>query len=108
MTKLFLISAAIVAISTSAQAGCGTKALNGTWILQGVDDASYNEFIIQDGVVTGVGTVSQSKTSCRVTMVLGGITVKGRTENVSGTSRKPHIMTLYNEASGEAGVVVRK
>lgn len=108
LTKLFLTAAAIAAVSTSAQAGCGTKALNGTWILQGVDDVAYNEFVILDGVVTGVGTVSQSKTSCKITMIIGGVTVKGRTENVSGTSRKPHIMTLYNEATSEAAVVVRK
>jgi hypothetical protein len=108
MTKLFLAVAALAAMATMAHAGCGTKSLNGTWILQGVDDSTASEIVVLNGTITGVGTISQSKTSCKVTITSVGGTIKGRTENVAGTSRKPHLMTVYRTTDGLLAVLVRK
>jgi predicted small secreted protein len=100
MKKFLIATAALLLTAAAANAGCGTNTLNGTWRGQGVDSASSQDFPVLNGSFAGVALISQSKKSCRITLTVGATVYHGRTDNVSGTDRKPMMMMFSQDTPG--------
>ena len=101
MKKFLIATATLLITATAANAGCGTNSLNGTWRYQAVDGmASSVDVTILNGFFAGALPITQGKKSCRITLVAGGTTYHGRTENLSGTDRKPMLMMFSADIAG--------
>lgn len=107
--KKFIITAALFAASiTTAQADCGTNQLNGTWRLANIGGGGGSlDYTILNGVFAGVAPISQNS-NCKVTLVIGGTTYKGRTENLKDTDRKPLTMMFSEDVAGADIIVLFK
>ncbi len=107
MKKFIIAAATLIVTAASANAGCGTNQLNGTWRLQGVDSASSQDFLVSNGNFGGVATITQNA-NCKVTIIAPGGTLIGRTENLKGTDRKPMTMMVSPTIPGADILVLFK
>lgn len=107
MKKFIIAAATLIATAASANAGCGTNQLNGTWRVQSVDSASSIDYVINNGNFGGIAVISQNA-NCKITLSAGGSTFVGRTENLKGTDRKPVTMMISNSVPGSDILVLFK
>lgn len=98
MKKLLIATALLAASTTAASAACGNSSLNGRWALANGGNTAHQILTVLNGNLGGFGPISQNSTTCRVTLLVGGTTFVGHTENVASApaANKPNLMTLRN------------
>jgi hypothetical protein len=107
MRIALIISFLVVFLApASAYAGCSIRDVAGRWLLQTVEYEACIATISSTGRVTGTcGTGSLAVSAgCAISGKLNGIRVRGRTENVAGTNRKPNLFNgLWGSYMGVIG-----
>lgn len=113
MKKFIIASTILLASAAAANAGCGNSAINGTWSLQFIASTSASTYVISGGVINGPGLtnipITQNPNSCRVSFTTGATLWSGRSENVKGTTQRPHhIMMTSNGGAPEMFIMHRR